>query len=81
MKKDFSCICYGIEAMSLLNREMVMRKYSTGRAAVGDTPYMVGHAEGRRDGARQWGKRDLKDCKIVDYAMGYDDGYYSTSSL
>ena len=42
--------------------------------------YMAGEAEGRKDGARRYGKADVRFTSEA-YAMGYRDGYASTFCL
>jgi hypothetical protein len=45
-----------------------------------DDLYREGEALGRKDGAKQWGMANTSD--MPEYkAMGYRDGYYSTSAL
>jgi hypothetical protein len=42
--------------------------------------YYIGEQAGRRDGARRWGKQDTSLMSESE-AMGYRDGYASTSHL
>jgi hypothetical protein len=48
--------------------------------ATQDDLYRKGEAEGRKDGARRWGKQDTRFWSEAE-AMGYNDGYYSTYHL
>jgi hypothetical protein len=45
-----------------------------------DDLYRKGEALGRKDGAKQWGMADTRSMPEPE-AMGYRDGYYSTTSL
>ena len=44
-----------------------------------DNLYLKGESDGRKDGAARWGMRDTSTMSEPE-AMGYRDGYYSSTS-